>query len=99
MIRHPPHLLMHKQLHIYYSGAVQGIGFRFTAENIAGRLGVSGWVKNLHDGRVEILAEGEEESLKGLLEELSSCFSRYIRQADTQWNEPANRFKDFRIEF
>lgn len=55
---------MKKQVHIYYNGRVQGVGFRFTAESIANDLGVTGWAKNLRDGGVEITAEAEEDVLK-----------------------------------
>ena len=45
------------------SGRVQGVGFRFFAEAVALREGLHGWVRNLHDGRVEALAEGESEAI------------------------------------
>ncbi|MCK9604008.1 MAG: acylphosphatase [Candidatus Omnitrophica bacterium] len=90
---------MAKQIHVYYKGRVQGIGFRFTAEDIAKNLGVSGWVKNLSDGRVEIVAEAEEGILKSFLEQVSSHFSRYISDADIDWQKATGEFRDFRIEF
>ena len=54
----------------YVSGAVQGVGFRFFAENVAGRLGVAGYVKNLFDGRVEVYAIGSAVQLRALKDEL-----------------------------
>ena len=90
---------MKKQVHVYYSGRVQGVGFRFTAESIANDLGVTGWVKNLPDGRVELVAEAKEDVLKELLEKISAFFSRYIRDADVQWLEATGEFKDFGIDF
>ena len=55
---------------VYYSGRVQGVGFRYTARQIARGYHVAGWVKNLDDGRVELVAEGNTEALDGLLSEI-----------------------------
>ncbi len=55
-------------LHVYVSGYVQGVGYRYTAIRVANRLGVTGWVKNLRDNRVELLIEGEESSVKQMVE-------------------------------
>jgi acylphosphatase len=90
---------MKKQVHVYYSGRVQGIGFRFTAESLALELNVSGWVRNLGDGRVEIVAESEEEVLEKFLERIKEYFSRYIHNVDIEWAEASGRFKEFTIEF
>jgi acylphosphatase len=54
----------------YVSGAVQGVGFRFFAENVAARLGVAGYVRNLFDGRVEVYAIGNAAQLGALKSEL-----------------------------
>lgn len=90
---------MKKQLHVYYSGRVQGVGFRFTAEDIARELGVCGWVKNLRDGRVEVVAEAEEDTLKDFLERTNKYFSRYIQDIGIEWFPATGEFKDFGIEF
>ncbi|MBI5145388.1 MAG: acylphosphatase [Candidatus Omnitrophica bacterium] len=90
---------MQKQIHIFYTGRVQGIGFRFTAQDIAQDLGVMGWVKNLRDARVEIVAEAEEEILKDFLDRLNKYFARYIQDTDTDWKAASGEFKDFGIEF
>ena len=90
---------MKKQIHVYYSGRVQGVGFRFTAEDVAQDLEVTGWVKNLRDGGVEVVAEAEEERLKEFLERINKYFSRYIQDADIQWLPAAGEFKDFGIKF
>jgi len=89
---------MRKQLHAYFTGRVQGVGFRFTAQDIAAELNIVGWVKNLRDGRVEILAEAEEEALKDLLERLNSFFNRYIQDTETEWLTPTAEFSDFRVK-
>ena len=90
---------MKKRIQAYYSGTVQGVGFRFTAESIANDLGVYGWVKNLRDGRVEIVAEAEEGELKDFLSRIEQSFSHYIRDADVKWQEPTGEFNEFRIAF
>ena len=90
---------MKKRIHVYYTGRVQGVGFRFTAEDIARDLEVCGWVKNLRDGRVEVVAEAEENNLKEFLSKIYEYFSRYIQDVDIDWQEAAGEFKDFGIKF
>ncbi|MCK6544731.1 acylphosphatase [Myxococcota bacterium] len=57
-------------VHVLASGIVQGVGYRAFTERAARELGVTGWVRNLHDGRVEVLAEAERPALEALLERL-----------------------------
>ncbi len=90
---------MKKQAHVYYLGRVQGVGFRFTAESLALELNVTGWVKNLGDGRVEIIVEAEEEILKNFLGRIKESFSRYINDIDIEWRDATGEFKEFNIEF
>jgi acylphosphatase len=79
---------------------VQGIGFRYTAQNIAENLGIYGWVKNLEDGRVEIVAESEEKNLKEFLDKISKGpLSRYIKDADISWEKSAGEFDSFEVAF
>ena len=89
---------MKKQVHAYYSGQVQGIGFRFTAERIAGDLGIVGWAKNLSDGRVELVAEAGEDMLKDFLAQIKNVFSRYIQNTEINWEPATGEFKDFVIK-
>lgn len=90
---------MRKRMHILYSGRVQGVGFRFTAESMAIQSGIQGWVKNLGDGRVEIVAEAEETALKDFLNKIRQSFSRYIQEEDLRWSEAVDEFHDFQIRF
>lgn len=60
--------------HIYFSGQVQGVGFRFAAQSLAKRYRVTGWVKNLPDGRVEMMADGDEKSIDKMIKDLYSRF-------------------------
>jgi acylphosphatase len=54
--------------HVTISGHVQGVGFRSNAKRVADRLGLAGWVRNLPDGSVEIIAEGQEGHMEEFLE-------------------------------
>lgn len=90
---------MKKQIHVYYSGRVQGVGFRFTAEDIAHDLRICGWVKNLRDGRVEVIAEAEETVLKDFLERINKYFSQYIQDVNVEWQAASGELGDFGIRF
>ena len=90
---------MKKRIHVYYSGRVQGVGFRFITEDIAGSSGVAGWVRNLADARVELVAEAEELVLKDFLSRIRQYFRSYIRDEDIKWQEPTGEFRDFGIRF
>jgi acylphosphatase len=88
-----------KRVCVYYSGRVQGVGFRFTAERIANSLGARGLVKNLPDGRVHIIAEADEGVLKDFLEEINRHLSRYVEDVDIKWQEAQGGFVGFNVAF
>ncbi|MFH1997026.1 MAG: acylphosphatase [Candidatus Omnitrophota bacterium] len=88
-----------KILHIYFSGRVQGVGFRYTAEYLALSYGLTGWVKNLDDGRVEAVCVGGEKKIKSFLEGLRSELGRYIRNEEAHWAEATGEFQGFKIRF
>lgn len=90
---------MKKQVRVYYTGRVQGVGFRFTTEEIASDLGILGWVKNLADARVELIAESDEETLKDFLERINHHFSGYIKDVTVEWQQATGEFKEFGIRF
>ncbi len=86
--------------HIFYSGRVQGIGFRYTAEKFAADRGLVGWVKNLPDGRVELLCEGPKDRIELLLQDIQqSVLAAYIKKIECDWEKPTHEFKEFCIEF
>jgi len=72
--------------HIFYTGRVQGVGFRYTAEGLATGLKLTGWVKNLADGRVEMMCEGSRAKIERLLSEiLQSTLGPHIKHTDCSW--------------
>jgi len=86
--------------HVFYGGRVQGIGFRYTSEALAHKAGILGFVKNLPDGRVELVCEGAKEKIEALLTEIKdSDLGRYIQKMDCCWEEPTQEFTDFSVEF
>ncbi|MBI3312970.1 MAG: acylphosphatase [Candidatus Omnitrophica bacterium] len=89
---------MKKCLKAVFSGTVQGVGFRFTAERISRHFEVTGYVRNLPNGKVELLAEGEEIIVQDFLKAVrESSMSSYIRDVEIYWSEPEARFKTFSI--
>lgn len=86
------------RMHIYYSGRVQGVGFRYTARNVATGYEITGIVRNLPDGRVELLAEGIREELEAFQQGIrESGLGPLIAQEDLFWEEPNGEFRGFQI--
>ena len=87
------------QAHIFYSGRVQGVGFRFTVRMLALNFGLCGWVKNLADGRVEVLVEGEEKDIEQMIKSVDSQFEGYIRDKNLNYNAATGEYTEFSIRF
>ena len=86
------------RMHIYYSGKVQGVGFRYTAKNVATGYEVTGIVRNLPDGRVELLAEGLKDELEAFQQGIrESGLGPLISHEEMQWEEPKGGFRGFEI--
>lgn len=68
------------QANIFYSGRVQGVGFRYTVHRFARAQELDGWVRNLGDGRVEILVEGSQAAIEELCERIDQQFEGYVRE-------------------
>ncbi len=88
-----------KQLHVFFSGHVQGVGFRYTTRQIANGFAITGWIKNLKNGKVELLAEGQEAELGKFLEALMNRMGRHIEDFETFWSEATNQFSVFEISY
>ena len=86
------------RLHIFYSGRVQGVGFRYTVRTLATGFEVTGTVRNLFDGRVELLAEGAQEELEAFRRAIQdSEVGRFIRNEDVDWSEARGELRGFEI--
>jgi len=90
---------MQKRAHIVYSGNVQGVGFRWTAQSAANSSGLTGWVRNLPGGNVEILCEGTEREINIFTEKLRKEMEHYIGSAKLSWQEATGEFSGFDIKF
>lgn len=91
---------MKKRAHVYVTGRVQGVFFRATTQEEAYDRGVTGWVKNLRDGRVEAVFEGEEERVREMVDfchEGSS--SARVSDVEVEWGEYTGGFSDFKVRY
>ncbi len=78
-----------RQIQVIFEGDVQGVGFRYTAQGVANRLGVVGGVENLNDGTVRLIAEGSEPVLQQLLLQIRvSRVGSYISNEQIEWKDP-----------
>ena len=77
-------------LQVFYEGRVQGVGFRFTVRHIAKGFDVTGWVRNLRDGRVELQVTGDEEEVRAFLDQVakSELHSLIRQQTENKLTEP-----------
>jgi acylphosphatase len=85
--------------HIIFIGQVQGIGFRFTAFNIANRHQLTGFVRNLPDGTVEMFAQGPAETVDDCIRDIEEEFSGYIRETKIEEIPPNPKYEEFKITF
>ncbi len=83
--------------HIIFTGNVQGVGFRFTAFRYAREHNITGFVRNLPDGTVEMFAQGYPQDIEDCISDLRSYFGSYVRKVETQ-EQPFNpSHHDFKI--
>ncbi len=88
------------QVTVFYKGRVQGVGFRYTVISIASNFNVTGYVKNLRDGRVELCAEGDDSVLLGFLNAIDdSHLRRYITDKSTDWSTFLGKYNQFSVQY
>ncbi len=88
-----------KRARIFVSGIVQGVGYRWYVEDRARERGLKGYVRNLSDGRVEIIVEGEEEKIESLIRSLWKKRWARVDNVQVDWEDYKGGFEDFRIRF
>lgn len=87
-----------KRMQIFYSGYVQGVGFRYTAKSVAAGFEVVGYVRNLPDGRVELVAEGAKDELEAFRRAIRDAgLGHFIRDEQVNWSEAEGGFRGFQI--
>jgi acylphosphatase len=82
---------------VFYSGRVQGVGFRYTAQRLAQRHPVTGFVRNLPDGRVHLVVEGADEAVDALLAEIRLEMQGKIRDVQMSRSPGTGEFDSFEI--
>ena len=88
------------EIHAIVKGWVQGVGFRFFAERSANQLGIKGWVRNLYNGDVEILAQGSKDSLEKYISALQQGpRSARVKEVEVEWRNPTQKFEYFSITY
>jgi acylphosphatase len=89
---------MKSSAHIIVSGMVQGVGFRYFVQHHARALGLTGWVRNLPNGEVEIMAEGNREFVESFIVYVRrGPHSAVVSNTDVVWKEPGGQFEYFDI--
>lgn len=85
-------------MHVFYTGHVQGVGFRYTVKRVAAGFEVTGAVRNLPDGRVELVAEGEPEELKAFQQAIRDTgLDHFIRDEQVNWSDAQGGLRGFEI--
>jgi acylphosphatase len=85
-------------MQIFYSGLVQGVGFRYTAKTVAAGFEVVGTVRNLPDGRVELIGEGDRGELEAFRDAIRGAgLAGFVRDERVSWGEVKNEFHGFDI--
>jgi len=85
-------------MQILYSGTVQGVGFRYTVKSVASGFEVTGIVRNLADGRVELMAEGDRAELNAFRQAIrDEGLAHFIRDEQVEWSEARGEWRGFEI--
>jgi len=84
---------------IIFTGRVQGVGFRFTARRAASRRQLTGYVRNMPNGSVEMLAQGRPEDIDDCIQDIKEYFAGYLKETRIEEIPPNPRYIEFKITF
>lgn len=88
-----------ERLHAWIDGRVQGVGFRYFVRESAAALPLTGWVRNLRDGRVELIAEGKREDLEKLLNTVrQGPRGSLVTEVRVEWRKASGDFDSFQVQ-
>jgi acylphosphatase len=87
------------QKRVCFSGRVQGVGFRYATCAVAAKFKVTGTVKNLPDGRVELIAEAQAGEIDRFIDAIKNEMRSYVSDMTIEMAPPTGRFEDFRIAY
>jgi len=90
---------MDKRAEVIYRGNVQGVGFRYTAKALALDFAITGFVKNITDGSVQLVAEGEVAEVERFLAVIDARMGDLVGSREVRWLDPAGDLKSFAIRF
>jgi acylphosphatase len=88
-----------KAKRLVFIGRVQGVGFRYNVHRMAGRYEISGFVRNLPDRTVEMVAQGLQSDVQQYIDEIREYYGRSIREVKATEITPDPRYHDFRIRY
>ena len=85
--------------HVIFQGQVQGVGFRYTAKQTARQYKITGFVRNLPDGTVEMFLQGSTQDIENCMQDIQESFTGYLRDTRTEPVSYDPRYTDFRVAF
>lgn len=88
------------RVHLFIEGRVQGVFYRAFTRNVASKLGLNGWVRNLYDGRVEAVLEGDRSLIEqAILECRKGPSGSYVSDIEVEWEDFSGDLRGFEIRY
>ena len=88
-----------KRVRMNFQGSVQGVGFRYVTVRLASPYAVTGYVRNIADGSVEVVAEGSKQMIQSFMEDIKHEMESCIRKTQIDWSQATGDFKNFQVRY